>query len=186
MTTSNCLLSPNRNGEYSRIQIEEYLLDTFGAKKILWVDYGDLEGDDTDSHIDTLARFIPNNTIVYTKCDNESDSHFEILEKMGEQIRTFVNAEGKPYNFVTLPLPDAIYDEDGYRLPATYANFLITNNCVLMPIYNQPENDKKALAIMQEAMPNYKIIGIDCNALIKQHGSLHCVTMQFPKNSINL
>lgn len=186
MTTSNCLLSPNRNGQFSRDEIENYLKHEFGAEKILWVDYGELEGDDTDSHIDTLARFIPGNTIVYTKCDRVEDSHYEELEKMGEQIRTFTNADGEPYNFVTLPLPDAIYDEDGLRLPATYANFLITNNSVLMPVYNQAENDRIALETMQKAMPGYKITGIDCNALIKQHGSLHCVTMQFPEKSVEL
>ncbi len=186
MTTSNCLLSPNRNGEFSKHQIEDYLKNAFGAKQILWVDHGDLEGDDTDSHIDTLARFAPNNTIIYTECLNKEDSHYEEILKMGNQIKEFKNIDGNAYNFVTVPLPDPIFDEDGLRLPATYANFLITNNSVLVPIYNQPENDKLALSAIKKAMPDYNIIGIDCNALIKQHGSLHCVTMQLPKDSTTL
>ena len=103
-----------------------------------------------------------------------------------KQIASFCNADGEAYNLVTVPLPDAIFDEDGLRLPATYANFLITNHSVLVPIYNQPQNDKAALDAIAKAMPNRRVVGIDCNALIKQHGSLHCVTMQFPKNSLNL
>ena len=186
MTTSNCLLSPNRNGEMTKQEIEDYLKSTFGAKQVLWVDHGDLEGDDTDSHIDTLARFAEGNTIVFTECSNAEDSHYHCLKAMGEQIATFRNADGKKYNLVTVPLPDAIFDEDGLRLPATYANFLITNHSVLVPIYNQPQNDKAALDAIAKAMPNRRVVGIDCNALIKQHGSLHCVTMQFPKNSLNL
>ncbi len=186
MTTSNCLLSPNRNGEFSKSQIEDYLKNVFGAKQILWVDHGDLEGDDTDSHIDTLARFVPNDTIIYTECLNKEDSHYDEITKMGNQIKEFKNIDGKPYNFVTVPLPDPIFDEDGYRLPATYANFLITNTSVLVPIYNQPENDNLALSAIKNAMPDYNVVGIDCNALIKQHGSLHCVTMQLPKDSTTL
>ena len=186
MTTSNCLLSPNRNGEMTKQEIEEYLKVTFGAKQVLWVDHGDLEGDDTDSHIDTLARFVEGNTIVFTECSNAEDSHYNCLKAMGEQIATFCNADGEAYNLVTVPLPDAIFDEDGLRLPATYANFLITNHSVLVPIYNQPQNDKAALDAIAKAMPKRRVVGIDCNALIKQHGSLHCVTMQFPKNSLNL
>ena len=153
---------------------------------MLWVDHGDLEGDDTDSHIDTLARFVEGNSIVYTRCTDANDSHFECLDAMGRQIEQFRNADGEAYNLFAVPLPHAIYDEDGLRLPATYANFLITNHSVLMPIYNQPDRDQAALEAIARAVPNRKVIGIDCNALIKQHGSLHCVTMQFPKHSIKL
>ena len=185
MTTSNCLLSPNRNGQMSKEEIEAYLKEQFGAKQVLWVDYGELQGDDTDSHIDTLARFAPNNTIVCTRCQDSGDDHFEELEKMCEQIATFTNANGSPYKVVTLPLPKPIYDEDNQRLPATYANFLITNNYVLMPTYAQPELDALAMNNLQEAFPKHKVIGIDCNALIKQHGSLHCITMQLLENTIN-
>lgn len=186
MTTSNCLLSPNRNGEMSRQEIENYLMQQFGARKALWVDHGELAGDDTDSHIDTLARFLPGNIIAYTRCQNNADCHYAELELMHEQIAAFTNADDKPYNLVTLPLPEPIFDEDGLRLPATYANFLITNHCLLVPTYNQPELDSKTLEVLQAAVPSHKVIGIDSRALIKQHGSLHCVTMQLPKGSTSL
>lgn len=186
LTTSECLLSPNRNGAYSKEEIEEYLKTTFGVNRILWLDYGALAGDDTDSHIDTLARFSDKNTIIYTCTDDKDDLHFNSLQMMKKQIKSFVTADGHPYRTFELPLPQPIYDEDGERLPATYANFLIGNGFVLVPTYEQLDNDTAALAIIQEAFPNHKIIGIECTSLIKQHGSLHCVTMQFPQNSLNL
>lgn len=181
LTTSECLLSPNRNGDLSKEEIEQVLSSTFGVKNILWLDYGFLEGDDTDSHIDTLARIAPNDTIVYVGTNDEADVHYEALQSMKHQLMQFTTQDGNPFNLIELPLPDAIYDEDGYRLPATYANFLIMNKSVIMPIYNQPQKDLLATQIMQIAFPNHKIITVDCNALIKQHGSLHCVTMQLPK-----
>lgn len=186
MTTSNCLLSPNRNGEMSRQDIQDYLTQQFGARQMLWVDHGELAGDDTDSHIDTLARFLPGNIIAYTRCQDSNDCHYAELELMHRQIAAFVNADGKPYNLVTLPLPEPIFDDDGLRLPATYANFLITNRCLLVPTYNQPELDHLALHALQAAVPSHKVVGIDCRALIKQHGSLHCITMQLPKGSTNI
>ena len=181
LTTSECLLSPNRNGDLSKEEIEQYLTTIFGIKKMLWLDYGFLEGDDTDSHIDTLARIAPNDTIVYVGTDDMSDIHYEALQSMKQQLTQFTTLEGNKFNLIELPLPDPIYDEDGYRLPATYANFLIMDKSVIMPIYNQPQKDLLATQIMQIAFPNHKIITVDCNALIKQHGSLHCVTMQLPK-----
>ena len=186
MTTSNCLLSPNRNGEMSRQDIQDYLMQQFGARQVLWVDHGELAGDDTDSHIDTLARFLPGNIIAYTRCQDSNDCHYAELELMHRQIAAFVNADGKPYGLVTLPLPEPIFDDDGLRLPATYANFLITNRCLLVPTYNQPELDHLALQALQAAVPSHKVVGIDCRALIKQHGSLHCITMQLPKGSTNI
>lgn len=186
MTTSNCLLSPNRNGEMSRQDIQDYLMQQFGARQVLWVDHGELAGDDTDSHIDTLARFLPGNIIAYTRCQDTNDCHYAELELMHRQIAAFVNADGKPYNLVTLPLPEPIFDDDGLRLPATYANFLISNRCLLVPTYNQPELDHLALQALQAAVPSHKVVGIDCRALIKQHGSLHCITMQLPKGSTNI
>lgn len=184
LTTSECLMSPNRNGDLSRKDIEQKLKLVFGADHIIWLEHGALEGDDTDSHIDTLARLAPNNTILYVRCDNPEDNHYEVLKAMEEQIMSLRRPCGMPYNVIRLPLPDPIYDENGYRLPATYANFLILNDAVLMPVYNQPHKDLLAQQIIETAFPNHEIITIDCRALIKQHGSLHCVTMQFPKNSI--
>ncbi|MBE6318953.1 MAG: agmatine deiminase family protein [Bacteroidales bacterium] len=181
LTTSECLLSPNRNGDLSKEEIEQTLISTLGLKKILWLDHGFLEGDDTDSHIDTLARIAPNDTIVYVGTNDETDIHYSTLQSMKQQLMQFTTIEGNSFNLIELPLPDPIYDEDGNRLPATYANFLIMDKSVIMPIYAQHHKDLLATQIMQIAFPNHKIITVDCNALIKQHGSLHCVTMQLPK-----
>lgn len=180
LTTTECLMSPNRNGDLSQSQIENYLKSFFGLKKILWLDHGYLAGDDTDSHIDTLARLAPDNTIVYVGCDNPTDEHYEALQAMKRQLSTFTTLDNTKFSLIELPLPDPIFDENGERLPATYANFLIMNNQVLMPTYNQPHNDFIATQALGKAFPCHEIITVDCRALIKQHGSLHCVTMQLP------
>ena len=181
MTTSQCLLSPNRNGAMLRDEIEEYLKSRFGLDRVLWLDYGALEGDDTDSHIDTLARLAPNDTILYVGTDDVTDSHYDELNKMKLHLQSFVTASGQPYNLIELPLPDAVYDEEGNRLPATYANFLIMNHSILMPVYRQPQKDELAAQIIKIAFPDHQVVKIDCSVLIKQHGSLHCVTMQVPE-----
>ncbi|MDR0977388.1 MAG: agmatine deiminase family protein [Prevotellaceae bacterium] len=179
LTTSECLLSPNRNGQLNQVEIEEYLLSTFHLQRVLWLDHGYLAGDDTDSHIDTLARFCSSDTIAYVKCDDPTDEHYEALRAMEEQLQSFRTLSGAPYRLLPLPLPDPIVD-GGERLPATYANFLILNEAVLYPTYAQPAKDAEAARVLQQAFPNSKMVGIDCRALIKQHGSLHCVTMQYP------
>ncbi len=180
MTTSRCLLSPNRNGASSQAEIEFELIRSLGANRVLWLDYGELSGDDTDAHIDTLARFAPNDTIVYCGCDDTDDEHYSSLNKMAEQLREFRTAEGLAYNLIELPLPNAIYDEDGSRLPATYANYLVTPQKVLMPSYGQPRKDSLAQQMLQIAYGDREIVCVDCRTLIRQHGSLHCVTMQLP------
>ena len=183
MTTTSCLTAPNRNDTFSREQLEQVLLQRLGCLKMLWLDHGALTGDDTDGHIDTLARFAPGGVILYTGCDDPDDEHFEPLMKMEEQLKLFTDIDGNHYHLIKLPLPDATFDEIS-RLPATYANFLITNHQVLVPIYGQPENDIKACQLIGEAFPGRKIVGINCQALICQHGSLHCATMQLPKGAI--
>lgn len=184
LTTSTCLLNPNRNARLTKEEIEDRLCQTLGMEKILWLDYGHLEGDDTDAHIDTLARFCPNHTIAYVKCTDTSDPHYEDLKKMEEQLRTFTSASGHPYRLVPLPMPSAIYDEDGLRLPATYANFLFVNGGVLYPVYGQPENDEAARNAFCSLFDKADLVGIDCRSLIRQHGSLHCATMQYPRGCI--
>ena len=184
LTTEECMTSTNRNGHMTFEQIDAYLKKVFNARKIVWLHYGALEGDDTDGHIDTLARFAPNDTILYVGCDDAEDSHYHELKKMEQELQEATNADGKPFRLIKLPFPDAIYDEDGLRLPATYANFLVTNSSVLVPTYAQHENDRKALELIAGAFPGRRVVGIDCRALIKQHGSLHCVTMQLPKGVI--
>lgn len=185
MTTTRCLTSPNRNGGKSKEEIAEILRNRLGIDHILWLDYGALAGDDTDSHIDTLARLAPNNTILFTGCRNVDDEHFEELLKMRAQLTLFRNKEGEPYNLVELPLPDPIYDEEGNRLPATYANYLVTDNVIFLPTYAQPANDQLAEMTLRIAFPDHKVVGIDCRALIKQHGSLHCATMQLHSGYFN-
>lgn len=182
LTTSECLLSPNRNGAFSRAEIEEKLKVFFGANRILWLENGYLAGDDTDSHIDTLARFCDEQTIAYVKCTDPSDEHFGALQRMEAELKALRQADGSPYRLVALPMADAAYF-DGERLPATYANFLIINGAVLVPFYGT-EKDETVQHIFAEIFPEREIIGINCFPLIKQHGSLHCVTMQFPTNVV--
>ncbi len=184
LTTSHCLLHPNRNAALSREALEKRLLEALGAERILWLDHGHLEGDDTDAHIDTLARLCPDDTIVYVSCDNPQDAHYEALRAMEEQLRTFRTTEGTPYRLVAVPLPDAIYDADGERLPATYANFLLINGAVLYPTYRQRHHDEAVRNILQHVFPTYDIVGVDCRSLIRQHGSLHCATMQYPRGVV--
>lgn len=184
LTTSECLLSPNRNGEFSREQIESCLKDAFGVERVLWLDFGALAGDDTDSHIDTLARLAPHDTIFYVGCGVEEDPNNESLALMREQLASLRTSEGLPYNLVELPSPDPVFDEDGLQLPATYANFLITPHSILLPVYNQPKKDLLAQQIMKIVFPERDVVPVDCRALIRQHGSLHCVTMQFPVGAI--
>lgn len=179
LTTSRCLL--RRNQPLGKGQIELRLRDALGADRVLWLDRGHLAGDDTDGHIDTLARLGPEGTIVYVRCTDEADEHHAELQAMEAQLRTFRTADGKPYRLVPVPLPAAIRDEDGLRLPATYANYLVMNSAVLYPTYAQPETDEQARRALQGVFPKHDIVGIDCRALIRQHGSLHCATMQFPK-----
>lgn len=183
LTTASCQLNPNRNGEITREEIDEVLKQELGAHTVAWLYNGELEGDDTDGHIDTLARIVPpGDTILFSGCSNPSDSNYPSLLKMKEELQALRRSDGMPFNLVELPIPDPIYDpEDGTRLPATYANFLIVNNHTLLPVYNQPLQDMTAKMALQAAMPDYEIISIDCNSLIRQHGSLHCATMQIPK-----
>lgn len=184
LTTSECLLSPNRNGGMSKNQIEAYLRHVFGVDRVLWLDYGALAGDDTDSHIDTLARFASCDTILYTGPGENDDPNNEALIRMREQLKEFRTVSGMPYNLIELPLPDQVFDEDGQQLPATYANFLITPRAILLPVYDQPKKDFLAQQIMKIAFPDHEIIPVDCRALIRQHGSLHCVTMQLPVGAV--
>lgn len=177
LTTTRCLLSPNRNGGGTRAEIGERLSRELGVDHILWLDYGALIGDDTDSHIDTLCRLAPGNIIFFTGCRDMDDPQFEELLHMRAQLSMFRNAEGEPYNLVELPLPDAVHDESGERLPATYANYLVTPRAVYMPVYNQPEKDELACQTVRIAFPDHEIVPVECLTLVKQHGSLHCSTM---------
>ena len=182
-TTSCCLMAPHRNQPLTQQQIEDRLKEWLGAERIVWINHGSLIGDDTDGHIDTLVRICPNDTLLYIDSDAEHPDLME-MEKELQELRTL---DGKPYRLLKLPLPRPIYDaplpsegsEEASRLPATYANYLVINGAVLVPTYNQPDLDAEAMRIIGEAFPDREIVGIDCRAVIKQHGSLHCCTMQY-------
>ncbi len=177
LTTWKCLHL--RHPELSREQIESTLLDTLAAKRVLWLEHGYLEGDDTDAHIDTLARLAPNDAIVYQACDDRSDNHFVELEAMAAELASLRTSSGEPYTLYALPWPKPILDEDR-RLAASYANYLILNDAVLVPAYDDVADDEAA-RIIGAAHPGREIVKIPCRPLIWQNGSLHCVTMQLPK-----
>ena len=178
LTTAECLMAPNRNQLMTQDEIGDYLKQCLGAERVLWLFHGYLAGDDTDSHIDTLARFCDEHTIAYVKCNDPDDEHYETLKVMEKELESFVAYDGRPYRLIDLPMANAAYcDEE--RLPATYANFLIVNEAVLVPFYGT-DKDQIAKKQLQKAFPDREIIGVDCRPLIRQHGSLHCVTMQFP------
>lgn len=175
LTTSECVLNKNRNASLKKEQMTKKLQEEFGMSRILYLNNGYLAGDDTDSHVDTLARFIDEKSIMYVKCTDESDEHFDALKLMEDELMAFSKEYG--YRLIALPMSDACYFE-GERLPATYANFLFVNGAVLVPTYGVKQ-DEEALKIFRETFPDKDIIGINCFSLIKQHGSLHCVTMNF-------
>ena len=195
-TTSQCLLAPNRNQPLTQAEIEAELKRRLRAERVVWLDHGNLVGDDTDGHIDTIVRCAPDDTLLYVGCDDENDEQFADFQALEQQLKSLKTADGKPYRLLRLPMPEAIFEEvpppnlpqpgeekelrmdDGERLPATYANFLILNGAVLAPVYGQPENDAEALRVIGEAFPDRDIIPIDARTIIRQHGSIHCLTMQ--------
>ena len=179
LTTTECLCSLNRNEYLSKEEIEEELCGAFGLQRILWLDHGTIIGDDTDSHVDILARFCSPDTIAYMRCTDPDDPHYEPLAKMERQLKEFRTLDGKPYNLIPLPLPEPLYLDD-YRLPASYANFLIVNGGVLVPAAGSPM-DEVVRKRLQTAFPDREIVMIDCRPLLSGHGSLHCITMQFPQ-----
>lgn len=181
LTTESCLLTPTRNPQLNKADIEIKLKRFFNVSNILWLSHGHLEGDDTDGHIDTLARFAPGDTIVYVQCPDPQNPNFRELQAMEQELQALRTADGSPYRLLPLPSPEIMRDEEGRILPATYANFLVINGAVLVPTYGQPASDAKACEVIGEAFPGREIIGIDCRPLIRQNGSLHCVTMQYPK-----
>ena len=214
-TTSQCLLAPHRNQPLTRQEIEEELKRRLRVSRVVWLDYGNLVGDDTDGHIDTIVRCAPDNTLVYVGCDDRDDEQYEDFRLLEEQLKTLRTADGQPYRLLRLPMPEGFYEVQsacgavqevqcpsgvqevqdasgvqevqdasgvqevqGERLPATYANFLVINGAVLVPTYGQPEKDDEALRIVGQAFPDREIVPIDARTIIRQHGSVHCMTMQ--------
>lgn len=183
LTTRACLLNPNRNGRRSEAEVTERLLRWFGADRVLWLDNGALAGDDTDAHIDTLARFAPGDTLIYQGCDRPDDDHYAALTAMTAELAALRTRTGRPYHLIELPWPDAQYAEDGRRLPASYANFLITNQLVLMPAYGCRQ-DSLAAERLAAAFPDRRLVSLPCRELIEQGGSLHCITLQLPAGTL--
>jgi len=180
MATRHSVITDTRNPGLDQAAIEKILSERFGLHRFIWLEHGALEGDDTDGHIDTLARFVDRDTIAYCSCDDENDSHFTELQAMKAELEQAVTVNGEPYKLVPLPLPSAKFNRKGHRLPATYANFLIINNAVLVPTYDDAK-DSVALERLRTAFAGRDVVAIDCQSLIRQYGSLHCATMQFPR-----
>ena len=176
LTTWRCLVQ--RHPEQSREDMSAILRDGLQADRVLWLDYGYLEGDDTDAHIDTLARFAPGERIVFQACDDASDPHHEELQRMAGELAALRTRDGRPYQLYPLPWAEPILDE-GRRLAASYANYLIVNGAVLVPAYGDKADDEAA-RIIASAHPGREVVQVPCRALIWQNGSLHCITMQLP------
>lgn len=176
LTTTECLLNDNRN-RLSKDELEIKLKDLFGLNKIVWLNHGFIKGDDTDSHVDTLARFIDKNTVAYAACDDENDEHYEELNLMKQELET------AGFNLVALPLPKPVIYE-GKRLGATYCNFIFINGAVIVPTYGDKEADEYAINALKSALPNKDIIGVDSRVFIRQNGSLHCSSQNRYKRNI--
>lgn len=183
LTTRHCLLESQRNKQFTQQQIETQILAYLGLDRVLWLSNGALLGDDTDSHIDNLARFCDPDTIAYASCNDPDDPHFEPLTAMEKELKQFRTREGKPYRLVPVEIPDAQYNEEGSRLPASYINFLILNHCVLVPVFNC-SRDEKALQDLQGCFPTRKIVPVPGANLIRQFGGPHCATMQLPNQTV--
>ena len=185
LTTRSCLLTATRNAGLSEKEIEKKLKEYLSIERILWLDVEPLAGDDTDGHIDTLARFVDAETICYCHCCRKDDSHQKPLQALQKQLSEFKTQTDKYYTIIPLPLPKPIYNKQQQRLPASYANFLIINEAVLVPTYDDPSDDI-ALEALQICFPNRKIISIPCLPLIQQFGGLHCASMQLRLNETRL
>lgn len=185
MTTETCLLGGNRNETVSRAALEALIKDKLRVEQILWIKNGYLCGDDTDSHIDNLVRFAATDTMVYAACDRPEDEHFQPLEAMRRELEQLTTRSGQPYRLLPLMIPEQQFDENGKRLPASYVNFLIVNQHIIVPQFGSPY-DTQALRTLAEAFPGYTLLPIPGKALIKQYGGPHCATMQLPAGSVNL
>ena len=184
LSTESVIVEPNRNAGVDDEALRQYLIEILGAERLLTLTNGQIEGDDTDGHIDTLARFLTPTTIAYVSCEDPKDSHYHELERMKKELEALRTKDGAPYELIPLPLPPALHDEEGERMPATYANFLFVNGALLVPTYDV-ETDAVALERLKAAVPDREIVAVPSRALIYQHGSLHCATMQFPRGFIN-
>lgn len=183
LTTVHCLLDSNRNNDFSKAEVERFVLDALGLQRVLWISEGALLGDDTDSHIDNLVRFCSEDTIAYITCTRREDVHYEPLRKMEEQVLGLRRPDGSTYRFHAIDLPEPQFDEDGKRLPGSYVNFLIMNGSVLVPVFGCMQ-DAQALNTLQLCFPGKKIVPVPGANLIRQFGGPHCATMQLPLGTL--
>jgi agmatine deiminase len=179
LTTTDCLLNKNRNPKLTKSRIEKYLKDYYGQKKICWLT-GGIAGDDTDGHVDDLARFISPTKIVIGMEKDPKDDNYRILRDARRQAQKLTNQNGRPFEIVEIPMPRPMI-HDGQRMPATYVNFYFVNGALLVPTYRDRRNDRIALATLQQHLPRHKVIGIDCVELIWGLGAIHCLSQQQPK-----
>jgi agmatine deiminase len=179
LTTTSCLLNKNRNPKLSKTDIECFLRDYYGQQHVVWLGEG-IEGDDTDGHIDDLARFLDERTIAIGMETNKRDPNYAILQRARRALDKARDQDGRPFEIVELPMPKPV-SYDGQRLPATYMNFYFVNGALLVPTFGQPARDRKAIAVLQRHLPRRKVIGVDCRALIWGLGAIHCFTQQIPK-----
>lgn len=179
MTTEQCLLNPNRNPHLDRAGIEQHLKDYLGVEKVLWLGEG-IVGDDTDGHIDDIARFTSPTTIVCALEEDPADENYELLQDNFRRLQKERDARGGSYRIIQLPMPGRIGGHDAERLPASYANFYIANSVVLVPVFGHPQNDRRAVEILQPLFPTRRVIPINCEPLVWGMGTIHCVTQQQP------
>jgi len=184
LTTEQCLLNPNRNPQLSRAEIEQYLKDYLGVTKVLWLGEG-IVGDDTDGHIDDIARFVAPNVIVCALEDDPEDANYELLHDNLVRLRSMMDTNDNAFEIVTLPMPGVVggtstSTRDLDRLPASYANFYIANNVVLAPVFGHP-NDERAVATLQGLFHKHRVVPINCEPLVWGMGTIHCVTQQQPR-----
>jgi len=183
LTTAHCLLDSNRNKDYSKQEIEKFVLDQLGLERILWITEGALLGDDLDSHIDNLVRFCSPDTIAYATCSRTDDVHYEPMQKMKVQVEALRQPNGAPYKLQAIEIPSPLFDENNKRLPGSYVNFLIVNNSVIVPTFGCAE-DAAALSGLQRCFPGKQMVPVPGGSLIKQYGGPHCATMQLPMGTL--
>lgn len=179
LTTTDCLLNKNRNPDLSKEQIEQYLKDYYGQDHVCWLT-GGIDGDDTDGHVDDLARFLSPTKLVMAIQDDPKDVDYKVLKRARKDAEKLRDQSGRPFEIVEIPMPGVV-EHDGQRLPATYINFLFVNGACLVPTFGPKKTDKRALDVLQQHLPKHRVIGIDCRELIWGLGAIHCLTQQMPK-----
>jgi agmatine deiminase len=179
LTTTSCLLTKNRNPGRSKAEIEQALKDFYGQRHVAWLGHG-IEGDDTDGHIDDLARFVNARTIVIGIEDDPADANYRVLQDNRRRLARLRDQDDRPFEIVELPMPRPVIYQ-GLRLPATYMNFYFVNRALLVPVFGQPRRDRRAVDSLQRLLPKREVIGVDCRALIWGLGAIHCLTQQQPR-----